>query len=104
VTRKTDDSYKSKLSSDLATLMNYSSEERDVGRDAADVRNDLLVVTATCRSANQELHETSVCTPDVPNEVLGEVVGGLLEQMRLAGMDLLQHEISISFGRAKNLG
>lgn len=101
--KKTDSSYPNKLAKDLDMLMNLDIGEPAVEREPKEIRDDLIVVTASCRIPDVELYETSVCTPDVPNDVIGEVVGGLLEQMRLEGVDLLQHEIAITFGRAKDL-
>lgn len=98
-----DDSYPSKLSQDLAILMNLGSDEPTNERDRGEPR-DLVTVTATCRLPDVELYETTVCTPDIPADAVAEAVVGLMEQIRETGVDVLQHEITIAFGRTADLG
>lgn len=98
-----DDSYPSKLSKDLSILMNLGSDEPTNERDRGEPR-DLVTVTATCRLPVVELYETTVCTPDIPADAVAEAVVGLMEQIRETGVDVLQHEITIAFGRTADLG
>lgn len=98
----TDHSYPSKLSKDLAILMNYDKDEPTNERDRAESR-DMITVTATCRLPDVELYETTVCTPDIPADAVAEAVMGLMEQIRETGVDILQHNVTISFGRAADL-
>lgn len=101
--KKNDGSYASKLSNDLSILMNIASEEIINEREPTDTR-DLITVTAACRLPDVELYETTVCTPDIPADAVAEAVAGLMEQIRVSGVDVLQHEITLSFGRTTNLG
>jgi hypothetical protein len=101
--RKTGDGYSSKLSKDLSILMNYGKDEPSNEKDPAGP-DDNVVVTATCRLPDVELYETTVCTPDIPADAVAEAVVGLMEQIRHSGVDVLQHEITLSFSRASDLG
>jgi hypothetical protein len=100
---KKDDSYPSKLSKDLAILMNLGSDEPTHEQEQRDP-GDLVTVTATCRLPDVELYETTVCTSDIPADAISEAVVGLMEQIRVSGLDVLQHEITLSFGRTADLG
>jgi hypothetical protein len=100
---KNDDSYPSKLSKDLSTLMSHGTDQKRTDDDAMPPRGDLIVVTASCPIADGELYETTVCTPDVPADAVAEAVIGLMEQIRTSGIDVLKQEITLSFGRAADL-
>jgi hypothetical protein len=97
-----DDSYPNKLSKDLSILMNLGKDEPTNERDRVGP-SDLITVTATCRLPDVELYETTVSTPDIPGDAVSEAVIGLMEQIREAGVDVLQHEITIAFGRTADL-
>ncbi len=98
-----DKSYPSKLSQDLSILMNLGADEPSNERQRPDPL-DMITVTATCRLPDVELYETTVCTPDIPADAVAEAVVGLMEQIRTTGVDVLQQEITLSFGRTADLG
>lgn len=100
---KKDDSYPNRLSKDLSTLMNLGADEPPNERQRPDPL-DMITVTATCRLPDVELYEATVCTPDIPAEAIAEAVVGLMEQIRTTGVDVLQQEITLSFGRTDDLG
>ncbi len=100
---KKDMSHPSKLSKDLSILMNLGCDQSPNESERADP-GDLITVTATCRLPDVELYETTVCTPDIPADAVAEAVVSLMEQIRTTGVDVLQHEITLSFGRTADLG
>lgn len=92
----------SRLSTDLAILMSLGKED-DGSRDVPVTHDELVTISARVQAGDQVYVERSVSTFDIPAEIVGETVAGVLQQIRTAGLDVLRQSVTITFGAMSEL-